>query len=82
MLEQKTLDQLWNFDDPAGSEARFRAAAEDGNYDADNRRSSPPSWGGPSDCRAATRKPTPCWIPSMPMSPPWASGYCWNAGAC
>ena len=35
MLEQKTLDQLWNFDDPAGSEARFRAAAEDGAYDAD-----------------------------------------------
>jgi tetratricopeptide (TPR) repeat protein len=37
MLEQKTLDQLWNFDDPAGSEARFRAAAEDGKYDADER---------------------------------------------
>lgn len=35
MLEQKTLDLLWNFDDPAGSEARFRAAAADGQYDAD-----------------------------------------------
>ena len=35
MLEQKTLDQLWNFDDPEGSEARFRAAAADGKYDAD-----------------------------------------------
>ena len=35
MLEQKTLDQLWNFDDPAGSEARFRAAAADESYDAD-----------------------------------------------
>ncbi len=35
MLEQETLDQLWNFDDPAGSEARFRAAVEDGTYDAD-----------------------------------------------
>jgi len=37
MLEQKTLDQLWNFDDPAGSEARFRAAAADERYDADER---------------------------------------------
>ncbi|KIS28991.1 hypothetical protein TV39_02440 [Arthrobacter sp. SPG23] len=35
MLEQKTLDQLWNFDDPAGSESRFRTAAEDEKYDAD-----------------------------------------------
>ncbi|KQN89065.1 hypothetical protein [Arthrobacter sp. Leaf69] len=35
MLEQKSLDQLWNFDDPAGSEARFRAAAGDESYDAD-----------------------------------------------
>ena len=35
MLEQKSLDQLWNFDDPAGSEARFRAAAADESYDAD-----------------------------------------------
>lgn len=37
MLEQKSLDQLWNFDDPAGSETRFRAAASDGSYDADER---------------------------------------------
>ncbi len=37
MLEQKTLDQLWNFDDPAGSEARLRAAAADESYDADER---------------------------------------------
>ncbi|MET4095420.1 hypothetical protein [Arthrobacter sp. UYCu712] len=37
MLEQKTLDQLWSFDDPAGSEARFRTAAADGTYDADER---------------------------------------------
>src|SRR6478736_9827618 len=37
MLEQKTLDQLWNFDVPAGSEARFRAAAADERYDADER---------------------------------------------
>jgi tetratricopeptide (TPR) repeat protein len=35
MLEQETLDQLWNFDDPAQSEARFRAAIADGTYDAD-----------------------------------------------
>jgi tetratricopeptide (TPR) repeat protein len=37
MLEQKNLDQLWNFDDPAGSEARFRAAAADERYDTDER---------------------------------------------
>lgn len=37
MLEQKTLDQLWNFDDPAGSEALFRAAAADESYDDDER---------------------------------------------
>jgi tetratricopeptide (TPR) repeat protein len=37
MLEQATLDQLWDFDDPALSEARFRAAAADESYDADER---------------------------------------------
>ena len=35
MLDQQTLDRLWNFDDPAGSEHRFRDAAADGTYDAD-----------------------------------------------
>ncbi|GAA3319466.1 hypothetical protein [Arthrobacter ramosus] len=29
MLEQNTLDELWNFEDPALSEARFRAAMTD-----------------------------------------------------
>lgn len=37
MLNQETLDRLWNFEDPAGSEARFRAAAADPAYDADER---------------------------------------------
>lgn len=37
MLEQKTLDQLWNFDDPVQSEARFRAAMADGKYDDDEK---------------------------------------------
>jgi tetratricopeptide (TPR) repeat protein len=37
MLEQRTLDHLWNFDNPAESEARFRAALADGNYDDDER---------------------------------------------
>ena len=37
MLNQQTLDRLWNFDDPAGSEARFRAALADAAYDADER---------------------------------------------
>ena len=37
MLEQKTLDQLWNFDDPKTSEANFRAAMSDQKYDADER---------------------------------------------
>ncbi|MGP4031081.1 hypothetical protein [Pseudarthrobacter sp. 1C304] len=35
MLNQETLDRLWNFEDPALSEARFRAAAADPAYDAD-----------------------------------------------
>ena len=35
MLNQQTLDQLWDFDDPALSEARFRAAASEDRYDAD-----------------------------------------------
>lgn len=35
MLNQTTLDQLWNFDNPGESEARFRAAMEDKKYDAD-----------------------------------------------
>lgn len=37
MLNQETLDRLWNFDDPALSEARLRAAAADPAYDADER---------------------------------------------
>ncbi|XAS68710.1 hypothetical protein V3C33_05310 [Micrococcaceae bacterium Sec5.7] len=37
MLNQTTLDQLWNFDNPEVSEARFRAAMEDKEYDADER---------------------------------------------
>lgn len=37
MLNQETLDRLWNFEDPAGSEARLRAAAADPAYDADER---------------------------------------------
>jgi tetratricopeptide (TPR) repeat protein len=37
MLTQTTLDELWNFDDPALSESRFRAAAADPVYDADER---------------------------------------------
>jgi len=35
MLDQKTLDQLWNFGDPAASEARFRAAMVEEMYDVD-----------------------------------------------
>jgi tetratricopeptide (TPR) repeat protein len=37
MLEQKTLDQLWNFDDPQASEASFREAMAARKYDADER---------------------------------------------
>ncbi len=35
MLDQKTLDQLWNFEDPELSEARFREAMAEQKYDAD-----------------------------------------------
>jgi tetratricopeptide (TPR) repeat protein len=37
MLNQRTLDQLWNFNDPVLSESRFRAAISDAAYDADER---------------------------------------------
>jgi tetratricopeptide (TPR) repeat protein len=37
MLDQQTLDRLWNFDDPALSEARFREAIADPSYDTDER---------------------------------------------
>lgn len=37
MLDQKTLDHLWNFRDPAASEATFRAAMTEDMYDADER---------------------------------------------
>ena len=37
MLNQTTLDELWNFKDPQASEARFRAAVADPSYDADER---------------------------------------------
>ncbi|GAB4098091.1 hypothetical protein [Sinomonas halotolerans] len=34
MLDQPTLDSLWDFDDPAASEAAFRAAALDPAFDS------------------------------------------------
>ncbi|MFK0040200.1 hypothetical protein ACIQTW_10195 [Paenarthrobacter sp. NPDC090517] len=37
MLDQKTLDHLWNVRDPAASEAAFRAAMTEEIYDADER---------------------------------------------
>jgi tetratricopeptide (TPR) repeat protein len=37
MLDQQTLDRLWNFDDPALSETRFREAIAGPGYDADER---------------------------------------------
>ncbi|GAA1260663.1 tetratricopeptide repeat protein [Arthrobacter pascens] len=37
MLDQKTLDRLWDFDNPELSEQRFREAMADGKYDADER---------------------------------------------
>ncbi|MDZ4090790.1 MAG: hypothetical protein U1D68_06245 [Arthrobacter sp.] len=37
MLNQTTLDELWNFEDPQASEARFRVAAADPSFDADER---------------------------------------------
>jgi tetratricopeptide (TPR) repeat protein len=37
MLDQKTLDLLWNFEDPKLSEQRFREALADPRYDADER---------------------------------------------
>jgi len=33
MLEQRTLDELWTFEDPALSEARFREAMQDPRFD-------------------------------------------------
>jgi tetratricopeptide (TPR) repeat protein len=33
MLDQKTLDELWTFDDPVQSEARFREAMQDPRFD-------------------------------------------------
>ncbi|MET3951344.1 hypothetical protein [Arthrobacter sp. UYEF36] len=37
MLHQTTLDELWNFEDPQASEARFRTAAADPSFDAGER---------------------------------------------
>lgn len=37
MLDQKTLDNLWDFDNPELSEQRFREAMADEKYDADER---------------------------------------------
>ena len=37
MLDQKTLDRLWDFDNPGLSERRFREAMDDQKYDADER---------------------------------------------
>jgi tetratricopeptide (TPR) repeat protein len=37
MLKQQNLDELWDFDDPQASEARFRTAMTAGSHDADER---------------------------------------------
>jgi tetratricopeptide (TPR) repeat protein len=37
MLDQKTLDRLWEFEDPKLSERRFREAMADEQYDADEK---------------------------------------------
>lgn len=37
MLDQKTLDRLWDFDNPGLSEQRFRQAMADEKYDVDER---------------------------------------------
>jgi tetratricopeptide (TPR) repeat protein len=37
VLEQSTLDALWDFSDPAASEAAFRRALEDSHFDAAER---------------------------------------------
>jgi tetratricopeptide (TPR) repeat protein len=37
MLDQKTLDRLWDFDNPGLSERRFREAMDDQKFDADER---------------------------------------------
>lgn len=37
MLKQQTLDQLWDFENPETSEARFREAISSGGYDADEK---------------------------------------------
>jgi tetratricopeptide (TPR) repeat protein len=37
MLTQQTLDHLWDFENPAQSEERIRAACADPSYDADER---------------------------------------------
>jgi tetratricopeptide (TPR) repeat protein len=37
MLDQKTLDRLWEFEDPKLSEQRFRDAMADQQYDADEK---------------------------------------------
>lgn len=37
MLDQKTLDRLWEFEDPKLSEQRFRDAMADHHYDADEK---------------------------------------------
>ena len=37
MLDQQTLDRLWNFEDPALSEHRFRDALADPAYNTDEK---------------------------------------------
>lgn len=37
MLDQKTLDRLWDFDNPGLSERRFREAMDDQKFDADEK---------------------------------------------
>ena len=37
MLDQQTLDRLWDLDNPGLSETRFREALDDGTFDADER---------------------------------------------
>ena len=80
MLDQKTLDLLWNFEDPKLSEQRFREALADPRYDADERAELTTQLGAPSAFRAATKRPTPSSTPLTGTNRPSVSASCWSAG--
>ncbi len=87
MTAMPALDDLWDFDDPAASDARFRAAIEAAEAGGDTVRPTrrAPSWRGRSGSRTGSTRATRSSTGSISTTPPRTasvSGPAWSEAGC